>query len=61
MGVPVYSPEVGGEMEDVLDRLYAERGRALDPECSTNIRNEAWTAIDGLLDVYNLIVADSGT
>ncbi len=56
MGVPTYSEQQGSELEDVLDRLYAERGRALDPECSHNIRNEAWLAIDGLLDVYNLIV-----
>lgn len=58
MGVPVYSPEQGSELEDVLDRLYAERARALDPECTWTIRNEAWTAIDGLLDVYNLIVSE---
>lgn len=41
------------EMEEVLDLLYQHREIALDPEVTWNIRNDAWIAIDGLLDWYN--------
>lgn len=41
------------EMEQCLDLLYEHRARALDPECTWNIRNEEWVVIDGLLDWYN--------
>ena len=41
------------ELEDVLDQLYEQRKYAIDPECTWNVRNEAWLAIDGLLDVFN--------
>lgn len=41
------------EMEQCLDMLYTERARAFDPETTWNIKNDAWIAIDGLLDWYN--------
>lgn len=59
MSVPTYSEQQGAELEDILDQLYAERARALDKEATWNVRNEAWVAIDGLLDVYNLIVSEA--
>ena len=41
------------ELENVMDELYEQRKYAIDPECTWTIRNEAWVAIDALLDRYN--------
>lgn len=41
------------DMEQCLDLLYEYRAKALDTESTWNIRNDAWVAIDGLLDWYN--------
>lgn len=57
MGVQEYSPDQSAELENVLDELYRERARALDPDCGYQVKQEAWACIDGLLDVYNMIVS----
>ena len=44
------------DKEDVLDCLYAERARALDKECTWNVRNEAWENLNLLLDRFNELV-----
>ena len=45
------------EYDEVLDQIYEQRKFAIDPECGSVVRKEAWIAIDGLLDVYNQITA----
>lgn len=49
------------EIEECLDLLYQHRERALDMDCSYNIRQEAWVAIDSLLDWYNELRGGNGT
>lgn len=46
----------GMDKETVLDYLYEYRKFAIDPECTWNIRNEAWAEIDLLLDRFNKLV-----
>ena len=50
-------------MEQCLDLLYEHRAIALDTESTWNIRNDAWVAIDSLLDWYNELrnVGNDGT
>jgi len=44
------------DFEDVMNLLYEHRKFAIDPECTWNIRNEAWAEIDLLLDRFNKLV-----
>lgn len=46
----------GFDKEDTLDALYAERAKAIDPECTWNVRNEAWENINDLLDHFNILL-----
>lgn len=48
-------PLMGRDMrlEDLLDKLYERRKYALDPECTWNVRRDAWKDIDVLLDRFN--------
>ena len=41
------------ELEQVIDELNEHRKYAIDKECTWNVRNDAWIAIDGLLDRFN--------
>ena len=46
----------GMDKETVLDYLYEYRKFAIDPECTWNVRSEAWENINDLLDHFNILL-----